>query len=115
MTLADYRRKRGESLVAEEHEAHAEHHPSALEYLQIGGILAVITAVEVGLYYINLDFTLMVFLLMVLSLAKFSMVVAWFMHLKFDSRLFTIAFCTGLVAALSVFAAALATLHGQLV
>jgi cytochrome c oxidase subunit 4 len=115
MTLADYRRKRGEPLLAEEHEAHAEHHPSALEYLQIGAILTVVTAIEVALYYIDMDFTLLCILLFVLSIAKFTLVVAWFMHLKFDSRLFTIAFLTGLVTAMSVFAAAIATLHGSLV
>jgi cytochrome c oxidase subunit 4 len=115
MTLAEYRKKRGEPLIPEEHEAHAEHHPSAMEYLQIGAILTVVTAIEVALYYIDLDFTLLCILLILLSIAKFGLVVAWFMHLKFDSRLFTIAFATGLVTAMAVFAAALATLNGKLV
>ena len=49
MTLADYRKQRGEPLAGEE-EAHGgeAHHPSALEYIQIGVILTVITAVEVA-------------------------------------------------------------------
>ncbi len=115
MTLAEYRKKRGEPMIAEEHEAHAEHHPSAFEYLQIGGILAVVTAIEVGLYYIDLDFTLLCVLLFILSIVKFTMVVAWFMHLKFDSRLFTIAFVTGLATAITVFAVVIAAMRGSLV
>jgi cytochrome c oxidase subunit 4 len=115
MTLAEYRKKRGEPVLPEDAEAHTEHHPAALEYLQIGAILTVITAVEVGLYYINLGFTLLVTLLIALSLVKFSMVVAWFMHLKFDSRLFTIAFVTGLATALTVFTVVIAAMRGGLV
>ena len=114
MTLAEYRKKRGEPVLPEE-EAHSEHHPAALEYLQIGAILTVITGIEVGLYYINLGFTLLVTLLIILSLVKFSMVVAWFMHLKFDSKLFTIAFVTGLVTAFTVFTIVIAAMRGQLV
>ena len=115
MTLAEYRKKRGEPVLPEDSEAHTEHHPAALEYLQVGGILSVITAIEVGLYYVELGFTLLVVILIVLSLIKFTMVVAWFMHLKFDSRFFTIAFLTGLVTAFTVFGVALATMRGGLV
>lgn len=116
MTLADYRKRRGEPVLPEEaEEAHAEHHPGALEYIQIGLILAIITAIEVGIYYIDLNHNTLVALLIVLSLVKFSMVVLWFMHLKFDSRLFTTAFATGLGAALAVFTVVIAALHGGLV
>jgi cytochrome c oxidase subunit 4 len=115
MTLAEYRKKRGEPLIPEEGEAHAEHHPGALEYMQIGLILAIITAVEVGIYYIDMDHNILVACLVVLSVVKFSFVVAWFMHLKFDSRIFTTAFITGLAAAFTVFTVVLAALHGKLV
>jgi len=116
MTLADYRRKKGEPLFPEDvTEAHAEHHPGAIEYLQIGLILLIITAVEVAIYYVGLNHNLLVAALIVLSAVKFSFVVAWFMHLRFDSRLFTIAFLTGLVAAFAVFTVVIAALHGKLV
>lgn len=116
MTLADYRRKRGEPLIPEEHEdAHAENHPGVWEYTQIGLILFIITAVEVGLYYIDLNFNLMVTILIVLSAAKFAFVVLWFMHLRFDSRLFGTLFVTGLVTAFLAFTVVIAMLHGQLV
>ena len=115
MTLAEYRKKRGEPLVSEAHEEHTEHHPAALEYLQIGALLTFITAVEVGIYYIDMSHTLLVTILLVLSAVKFTFVVAWFMHLKFDSRIFTVAFVTGLVTASTIFAVVIAVLHGGLV
>ena len=120
MTLAEYRKRKGQPLLSEEAEpgglSHdAPHHPGALEYIQIGAILAIITAIEVGVYYIDMDHNLLVGILIVLSIVKFSFVVAWFMHLKFDSRLFTTAFVGGLATALTVFAVVLAALHGKLV
>ena len=112
MTLAEYRKKRGEPVLPEEH---TEHHPGALEYIQIGAILATITAIEVGIYYLDIGHNALVAILLVLSAVKFSMVVAWFMHLKFDSRLFTIAFVAGLATAFTVFTVVIAVLHGKLV
>jgi cytochrome c oxidase subunit 4 len=115
MTLAEYRRKRGEPILPEDHDDSHEGHPSAWEYTQIGLFLAVITAIEVALYYIDLDHTLLVAILLVLSVVKFSVVVLWFMHLKFDSRLFSTLFVTGLLLAMTVFAVVIAILHGGLV
>jgi len=112
MTLADYRKKRGEPLISED--AHDEAHPGALEYVQIGVILAIITAVEVALYYIDMDFTLLVTLLAMLSVVKFVMVVLWFMHLKFDAGLFAILFGGGMVLTFGVFTAIIAILGGSL-
>jgi cytochrome c oxidase subunit IV len=118
MTLADYRKRRGEP-VLDEHaeEVHGEgaNHPTAIEYLQIGLILAVITAVEVALYYLDLDYTLLVTLLVILSLAKFLFVVLWFMHLRFDSRLFQVLFATGLIGTMILFAVVLAVTEGKFV
>ncbi|HEY5640428.1 MAG TPA: cytochrome C oxidase subunit IV family protein [Dehalococcoidia bacterium] len=116
MTLAEYREKRGEPLIREdaEHGAHEEKHPSALEYVQIGVILAIITAVEVALYYIDMDFTLLVTLLSILSVLKFGLVVLWFMHLKFDASLFTILFASGMALTFAVFIVIVAVEHGSL-
>jgi cytochrome c oxidase subunit 4 len=116
MTLADYRSKRGEPVLPEEeHGEHTEHHPGAVEYTQIGLILGFITAVEVGLYYIDMSHTLLVTVLIALSIAKFTLVVLWFMHLKFDNRLFSVLFVGGLALTFAVFIAALAALRGTLV
>ena len=68
-----------------------------------------------GLYYIDMSHNLLVVLLLVLSAVKFSLVVLWFMHLKFDNRLFSQFFAGGFLLALTIFAVALATLHGKLV
>ncbi len=113
MTLADYRKKRGEPLISEDAE-HEETHPSALEYVQIGVILAIITAVEVALYYLDLDFTLLVTLLSMLSVVKFGMVVLWFMHLKFDPSLFSILFASGVALTFALFIVVIAILGGSL-
>lgn len=115
MTLAEYRKKRGEPLHTEEHEEHTEKHPGVLEYTQIGLILFVITAIEVGIYYVDLGHNVLVASLLVLSLIKFTLVVLWFMHLRFDSRLFSTMFVMGLVTALAVFTVVMAIMHGQLV
>jgi cytochrome c oxidase subunit 4 len=119
MTLAEYRKRRG--VEPEEAEAHAgeavheEKHPGPLEYAQIGAILAVITAIEVGIYYIGLSQTLLVTALLVFSAAKFTLVVLWFMHLKFDHPLFSTMFILGFFLALSIFVVVLATVDGKLV
>jgi cytochrome c oxidase subunit 4 len=116
MTLADYRAKRGEPLIKEEEEhAHADHHPNALEYAQIGLILAVITAAEVGLYYIDMDHSLLVAVLIMLSIAKFAMVVLWFMHLKFDANVFSVLFVSGMALTFAVFIVVIAAQRGHLV
>lgn len=117
MTLADYRKIKPEDVRGPEvpHEPGAQPHPRAMEYVQIGVVLAVVTAIEVGLYYIDISHDLLVVLLIVLSALKFSLVVLWFMHLRFDNRLFSQLFVGGFLLALTVFIVAVATLHGELV
>ena len=115
MTLAEYRKIKPEEAQGPEHEADAHAHPGALEYLKIGVVLAIVTAIEVGLYYIDMSHDLLVAVLIVLSALKFSLVVLWFMHLKFDNRLLSQFFVGGFLLALTVFVVAVATLHGKLV
>ncbi|MEJ2538406.1 MAG: cytochrome C oxidase subunit IV family protein [Gemmatimonadota bacterium] len=81
------------------HDAHGGH-ASVGFYWTIGGILAALTGLEVGAYYMELG-SLEVPLLLILSAVKFFLVVGFFMHLKFDSRIFTGVFVAGL--ALAVF------------
>ncbi|HXK34588.1 MAG TPA: cytochrome C oxidase subunit IV family protein [Dehalococcoidia bacterium] len=90
-------------------------HPDEAEYVKIGIALAVITAVEVALFYIELSRDVLIPLLIVLSAGKFFLVVAWFMHLRFDSRIFTTAFVSGFILAAAVFTVVLATLGSNLV
>jgi cytochrome c oxidase subunit 4 len=85
------------------------HHPTPRRYVTIAIVLAVITAFEVAIYYIEAARPVLVPALIVLAFLKFSLVVLWFMHLRFDSNLFRLLFVAGLLIALVVFAAVLAT------
>ena len=78
-------------------EAHGQGgHSSVGFYWTIAGILGVITAIEVAIFYIDALEPALAPILLTLSAVKFAMVVMFFMHLKFDSRVFTIVFLTGL-------------------
>lgn len=93
---------------------HAEH-PGPVEYIQIGTILAMLTAIEVAVYYIDIQQGVFITILLTLSAAKFAFVVMWFMHLRFDNRLFSTLFVGGFALAAAVFVVVLATLGGNLV
>ena len=90
--------------------AGVEHeHPGAGEYVRIAAILAIITAVEVAIYYIEaLDPKALTVMLLVLSACKFTLVALFFMHLKFDNRIFSTFFTGGLVMTVLAFIAVLA-------
>src|SRR6266571_6105140 len=119
MTLAEYRKERPQTdITAEAETAHvpgSHAHPGPLEYIRIGLVLAVITIFEVALYYMGLSHDLLVVFLMLLSAIKFSLVVLWFMHLRFDNRLFSQLFVAGFLLAATLFLVALSTLGGKLV
>ncbi len=97
----------------EEYEAQTEHgahdHPGERTYVGIALILAVLTAAEVATYYFEDQLGgLLVPSLIIMMIVKFFLVVAWFMHLRFDSNLFTRMFVSGLFLAIGVYMAALA-------
>ena len=73
-------------------------HPQPLEYVKIAAILAVITAIEVAVIYTPIRdvMALLLPVLFVLSAFKFALVALWFMHLKFDNRLFSWLFFGGM-------------------
>jgi cytochrome c oxidase subunit IV len=84
-------------------------HPGPAQYIKIAVILAVATAAEVGLYYMNLPHPLLVSLLFFFAIIKFALVVMFFMHLRFDSPLFRRLFVTGVALALTVYLVVLLT------
>ncbi len=95
--------------MATEHvEVHEQHHPSPRRYVLIGVTLGVITAIEVGLFYVEATAALIVWLLLLSSLAKFLLVVGFFMHLRFDDRRFALLFFAPLVIMLSLAVALMA-------
>ena len=90
-------------------EAHGEPHGlTNAGYVRIAVILALITALEVSTYYVDFGPFFMPSL-MIMMVAKFVMVVSYFMHLKFENRIFSFLFYTGLALALFVYIVALAT------
>ena len=83
--------------------AHVGRHPSPKEYIRIAIILAVITALEVAVYYMEGAQDYLIPILFVFSFIKFGLVVLWFMHLKFDSRTYARFFVMGLAGAITLF------------
>lgn len=106
-----------------EHTSHDEHldgpghdsgHSHGLTdtgYVKVAIVLAVMTGIEVALSYSGFPGYVFMPLLLILMLLKFVTVVSFFMHLRFDNRLFTWLFYSGLILAVLVYCAALATFH----
>jgi len=90
--------------TATAHDQHEGGHASVGFYWMIAGILTVITGVEVAIFYIEALAPVLVPVLLVLSTAKFAMVVMFFMHLKSDSKVFSVLFVSGLSLAVFVVA-----------
>ena len=80
-------------------------HPGAKEYLAIAVVLTVITAVEVAIFYIPRMKPVLVPSLLTLSALKFSLVAMFYMHLKFDHRLFSWLFVVPMALAAAVIVA----------
>ncbi len=73
-------------------------HPDARKYITIAVILGVITAMEVAVWYVLVGPVRQILppVLIALSALKFALVVMFYMHLKFDHRIFTAMFLFGL-------------------
>ena len=88
---------------------HSGRHPGPREYIRIAIILGVITAAEVAIYYIEGAKDFLIPLLFFFSFVKFTLVVLWFMHLRFDSRTYARFFLMGLAGAVTLFLIVLLT------
>jgi cytochrome c oxidase subunit 4 len=86
-------------------------HPSDLQYVWVAIFLAVVTGAEVAMSYIDVSNAIYIPILMVMMVVKFSVVVLWFMHLRFDSRLFRRMFVSGIVLAAAVYLAFLLSMQ----
>jgi len=81
-------------------------HASTGTYLAVGAILLIITLVEVGVFYVPAFKPVLAPLLLVLSAGKFALVAMFYMHLKYDHKLFAGVFllpffiATGVIIAL---------------
>ena len=90
---------------ADEHHEEGHAHPSDWAYVKIAVVLALITALEVFTYFETvLDWGVaLVPSLIFMMIVKFYLVATWFMHLRFDSKLFGRMFTAGLVLAVGVY------------
>ncbi len=91
---------------------HEQTHASVPTYLKIAVVLTVITAIEVMAYYMAALRPVLVPILLVLSATKFALVAMFYMHLKFDSRLFTGFFGSGLALAAAIVISLIALFKG---
>ena len=90
-------------------------HPTWKQYKWVALILTVITIVEVWIYYIPSFVASRLFVpaLLIMSAVKFAIVVMFYMHLKYDHRLFRVLFTGPLIVAM-VTITALLFLFGKL-
>jgi cytochrome c oxidase subunit 4 len=88
-------------------------HPQPAKYVMIAAILVVVTAAEVGLYYLQDELAegLIIVLLLTFAVVKFFLVASWYMHLRTDKPIFRNFFVLGIVAAILLYLVVLATLH----
>ena len=104
-----------EHAAAHGHGPAEHHHPTAATYIKVGVILTLITVVEVWAYYVPEFVASRAFVpsLLIMSAAKFAIVVMFYMHLKYDHKLFRALF-TGPLAIAFVTIVALLLLFGQI-
>ena len=93
------------------HESGHGHGLTDMGYVKVAIALAIVTALEVALSYSGLHGAAFMVPLLLMMLGKFVTVVSFFMHLRFDNRIFTWLFYSGLILAVLVYCASLATFH----
>ncbi len=89
-------------------------HPRPAEYVRIGVSIAITEVAEISTYYAGLSQWIRVGVLIPLMMANFGLIALWFMHLKFDSSLFSTLFAGGLLLTAALVIVVLATLGGGL-
>ena len=82
-------------------------HPTPFTYVKVAITLVVITAIEVGVFYLEWLGKGIIPVLAILSGTKFALVAMFYMHLRYDSKLFSVLFLGGLSLAFSVILALL--------
>jgi len=83
---------------------HGEHGGSNRENVIVWGGLLALTAIEVFLAYIQINVTLMLIILMGASIIKAALIVAYFMHLKFERLSLILTVVPTMVVLLCLFA-----------
>lgn len=101
MTQARYRSLRKGIRVQREVSSRprVQAHPTPFTYVAIAIILGIITAVEFGAIYLNLNKSVIIPIFGAMSAVKFAIVAMFYMHLKFDDRIFSALFVGGVLLA----------------
>ncbi|HEY8475739.1 MAG TPA: cytochrome C oxidase subunit IV family protein [Chloroflexota bacterium] len=86
-------------------------HATPSTYVKIGVVLGIVTLVEFSALYVQGLAGVLVPLLLLLSAAKFALVAMYYMHLKFDQRLLSGLFVSGIFVAIAIAIALLALFH----
>ena len=107
-------RTSGAELVPAVIDEHA--HPGPVQYVFIAVVLCILTALEVGLYYLEGDVNdnLLIGMLWVLAFVKFFLVCSWYMHMKMDPPFFRRVFVVGICLASFVYGVVLFTFAATL-
>jgi cytochrome c oxidase subunit 4 len=84
-------------------DAHAHDGPTPWTYLKVAAILCIVTALEVWAYYIPALVSSPWFVpsLLIMAAVKFALVVMYYMHLKYDHRIFRALFSGPLAIAVT--------------
>ena len=90
------------------HGAQGHGHPTAKKYLGIAIILTIITVIEVAVFYVPSMHPFLPPILLSLSALKFALVAMFYMHLKFDHRLYSWVFIVPMCFATAIILAFLA-------
>jgi cytochrome c oxidase subunit IV len=90
------------------HETHTHAHPTAKKYVGIAIILTIITVIEVAIFYVPAMKAFLPPILLVLSALKFAIVAMFYMHLKFDHKLYSWVFVVPMCFAAAIILALMA-------
>src|SRR6184192_3934082 len=95
----------------DEHSTHVDHaamgmlkeHPTWSTYWKVAVVLTLITVVEVWIYYIPSFVASRLFVpsLLIMSAVKFATVVMFYMHLRYDHKLFRVLLTGPLIIAMT--------------
>ena len=90
---------------------HAHELPGPATYLKLAVILGIFTIIETATYYIHVSTLLITLVLLFFMTCKFVLVVGYYMHLKFESRLLVGVFSAGMMVATAAMLAMIAMNH----
>ena len=84
-------------------------HATVQTYVRVAVVLGILTAIEIGALYVpGLPNRVLVTLIIIFGTLKFALVVAFFMHLRYDNKLLTVLFVGPLIIALGIILAIMA-------